>query len=54
MIIKRCQENVGRCSRTSPDGQRFAHDYHPLLKVVVQSSVYSSEQLTQEDSPEIN
>lgn len=31
-----------------------AHDYHPPLKVVKQSSVYSSEQLTEKDSLEIN
>lgn len=30
------------------------HDYHPLLKVVKQSSVYSSEKLTEKDSLEIN
>lgn len=32
----------------------FTHDYHPLLKVVKQSSVYSFEQLTEKDSLEIN
>lgn len=32
----------------------FPFKRHPLLKVVVQSSVYTSERLTQKDSLEIN